>query len=207
MLRGILYSEKLRILKYLFQFHALMMSKTPHLLDRCGSTPSRQIAVLTEKLINCLQHHAISSVEPSVLAAALLSLELEALQTDWLPATVWLQTLAQCDHDILIRCREQVSQYLPECRIRSTYPSNHAVGMGTLPPVLNHQPLVPVVPCSGAIKRKVEEMEVDDTDDDIYDGIRRLYSEEEHMSLSLNSCGREVQQDIMTSPRMAAIVN
>ena len=174
-------------------------------------TPSRQIAILTAKLICCMEHHGTTSVKPSVLAVALLSLELEALQVDWLPVTVWLQKLVQCDNDSLIRCREQVSRYLSERQTTPAYPASPRLGVGLIfPPVFNHQPPLPVAPCSAAIKRKVEGMEVDDTDDDdIYDGIKRLYNEDcEQMSLSLNSsCGQEVQQDIITSPRLTAVAN
>ena len=188
-----------------------MMSKMPHLLDNSGMSPSRQIAILTVKLMSCMEHHATTSVKPSVLAAALLSLELETLQVDWLPVTVWLQTLAQCDSDSLIRCREQVSRYLSQSHTAPTYPTNPGLGMGlVVPQIFNHQPPVAMAPCSGAIKRKVEQMEVDDTDDDdIYDGIKRLYNEEcEQISLSLNSsCGREIQQEIITSPRLTAVAN
>ncbi len=67
--------------------------------------------------------------------------------------------------------------------------------------------------CSGAIKRKVQHMEVDNStedlaDYDIYDGIKRLYSEDSEMSIAnTSSCGLELQQldTIPTSPPHLAV--
>lgn len=184
------------------QFHTLLMFKMPHLLDNSGIGPSQQLSALTIKLMCCLEHHDIARVPPSVLAAALLSIQLETLQIRFLPITVWLQTLAQCNNDSLIHCREELSRLL-------AVPRTLVPGLGAVPP----PPTAAVTPSSGAIKRKVEQMELDkadDDDDNIYDGIKRLYSEDlEPVTLTrVSSCGRHLQQLAIISPaRLAALAN
>ncbi len=177
------------------------MSKTPHLLDGCGMTPSRQLAILTAKLSRCLEHHAVLTVPPSVLAASLLSLELEMFSADWLAATLWLQSLIHTDNFNLIRCREQLSRHL---EVNLSMTDGHFMYNPPTPsvpsPASQHQGTPLGASCSGATKRKVEQMEVDHSaedlaDYDIYDGIKRLYSEDSDMPIAnTSSCGLELQQ-------------
>ena len=80
-----------------FQLYALLLSQQPRLLDHvAGMTASRQLSILTDKLTHCLaSQHRLAAMPPATLATALLSLELELFAADWLPASVWLQTLSR----------------------------------------------------------------------------------------------------------------
>jgi len=143
--------------EFMHIFHAAVLSKSSHLLDHVPHvTPSRQLSILTEKLLRCVGSHRFLSYKPSTMAVALVSLELEQFTTDWLAATLWLQALSRTEQQDLIACREDISSFLSADRC----PSLTYLGTPTK-----------------ATKRKMDDMEEED-DTDMYEGIKRLYNED-----------------------------
>lgn len=72
------------------------MAKLPRLLDQFRDmTPSRQLALLTDKLQKIVAHHRFASFRPAILALGLVSLELELFTPDWFPVTLWLQSMSE----------------------------------------------------------------------------------------------------------------
>lgn len=172
---------------FLHIFHVAVMSKSPHLLDRVPHvTASRQLNILTEKLVRCIGSHRLLSYKPSTLAVALLSLELELFTTDWFAATLWLQALSRSDQQELIACREEISSLLTSDRC----PNLTYIGTPTK-----------------ATKRKMDEMDEDD-DMDMYEGIKRLYNEEpdgNHVIAVV--CSPERGQEHLGALPMTAVAN
>jgi len=150
-------------LEFIHILYALLLSQQPRLLDHvAGMTASRQLSILTDKLTHCLaSQHRLAAMPPATLATALLSLELELFAADWLPASVWLQTLSRCDHQEFLQCRELLSRSLATLTMTSfmyAYQCRQSQRVA---------------------KRKMSVLEdSDDEDEDIYDGIKRLYGEE-----------------------------
>lgn len=81
-------------------------------------------ADLELKLAFCLQHHRLASFKPSIIALALISLELEKQQAqqpelniDWLASISYLQRLAKVESDALLSCRELIVRFLPSYKV------------------------------------------------------------------------------------------
>lgn len=156
-------------LEFLQIFHALLMSNYPHLLDAfVHMTSSKQMSVLISKLQVIAMDQRSLLYSPSSVALGLLSLELEQFWPEWFAATITLQKLVQVEVNEVICCRELLTSILLSGRLPSTVhlyaPSKTAV--------------ITTISKAGA-KRKVEEMEEEDQEEDIYDGIKRLYNEED----------------------------
>lgn len=67
------------------------MTEYPDLLANVGHmTPSRQLAFVTHKLHLCTMSEESCHWSPSIIAVALLSLELEQFRADWFPLTLSL---------------------------------------------------------------------------------------------------------------------
>lgn len=167
----------------------------------------------------------------SMLALAMVSLEMEKLIPDWLPLTIELLQKAQMDSSQLIHCRELVAHHLSILQsslpLNSVYvyrPLKHTLvtcdkGVFRLHPSSvpgpdfskdNSKPEVPIrgtaayyhLPAASgckhtSAKRKVEEMEVDD----FYDGIKRLYNEDNASENVGSVCGTDLsRQEGHTSP-------
>jgi len=158
-------AKTVTVIDFLHMIHFLLMGRFPHLLTHLEDmTPSRQLAVLTHKLLSLLCHADMTRDRPSVMALALVSLELEQIAPEhWLYI---LQALSQdelsalkvADNE-LIACREKMTWLLSESGLFQTgYRRKHFSS--------------PNSACKPK-KRKVEETE----SDDIYDGIKRLYEE------------------------------
>ncbi|KAF3848733.1 hypothetical protein F7725_015230 [Dissostichus mawsoni] len=171
-------------------FHATVLSCRSGFLDSMLElNPSQHLSLLTRRLYHCLADHTLLQLRGSMLALALITLELETCCPDWLALTIELLRKAQIDSSELIRSRELVAR-----RILSESSRDHVLvapadggeesSSSTSPPPtlacqLLHRPRHPKVQkvtlrCKASAKRKVEEMEVDD----IYDGIKRLYNED-----------------------------
>nr|XP_046146595.1 cyclin-I-like isoform X2 [Oncorhynchus gorbuscha] len=211
-------------LEFLHIFHAMVLSCKPRfMVGLLGCNPAQHLSVLTQQLHYCLANSAL--LQPlsrgSMLALALITLELENICPDWLALTINLLRKTQIDSSQLIRCRELVSRHLstqeaslppntvyiyqslhhsldpdPCTRGResdtrlpdrdppapSTAPRDRSlswVSSTTLlqvhgPPKPNHHSHQVSLRCKHSAKRKVEEMEVDE----FYEGIKRLYNEE-----------------------------
>lgn len=191
-------------LDFLHIFHSLLLSNIPHLLDRFAHvTPARQMALLTRKLDVCVQRHESLDFRPSTLALSLLSLELEQFAGDWFTITHMVQRLVQVPDENLIRCREMANHYLNQS-LGNIYSGDGGGGGGGLYTV--GAPAAPGATRAG--KRKVPDAE---DDDDIYEGIKRLYSDDPvEVSASASavpsvtvtmttSCGGEARQDDSTA--------
>ncbi|XP_033016751.1 cyclin-I isoform X1 [Lacerta agilis] len=193
-------------LDFLHIFHAVALSTKPQLLTTLPKmNPSQHVALLTKQLLHCLACYQLLQFKGSMLALAIVSLEVEKLIPDWLALIIELLQKAQMDSSQLIHCRELVAQHLstlqPSPPPNSVYvysPLKHNLVTCHAGPAFrfhpgskdNRKPEVPAKtsaalsrrrrrPAPGrckqaTAKRKVEEMEVDD----FYDGIKRLYNEE-----------------------------
>ncbi|XP_044536435.1 cyclin-I isoform X7 [Gracilinanus agilis] len=192
------------------QFHAIAMSTRPQLLFGLPKlSPSQHMAVLTKQLLQCMACSQLLPFKGSMLALAMVSLEMEKLIPDWLALTIELLQKAQMDSGQLIHCRELVAHQLsvlqsslPLNPVYVYHPLKHSLATcergvcrshpSSAPgPDLSKDNSKPEVPVRGttvfyqhllattgckhaSAKRKVEEMEVDD----FYDGIKRLYNED-----------------------------
>ncbi|XP_061439319.1 cyclin-I [Rhineura floridana] len=196
-------------LDFLHIFHAVALSTRPQLLTTLPKkNPSQHMALLTKQLLHCLTSYQLLQFKGSMLALAIVSLEVEKLIPDWLALIIELLQKAQMDSSQLIHCRELVAQHLsplqPSLPPNSVYlysPLKHNLvtchaGAFRLQPslvpgpdskdnskpegptrrstVLSQRRAAPGRCKQATAKRKVEEMEVDD----FYDGIKRLYNEE-----------------------------
>ncbi|XP_028830534.1 cyclin-I [Denticeps clupeoides] len=118
-------------LDFIHIFHVMLLScKSPFLVGLLGLSPSQHLALLTQQLLHCMADHSLLQTRGSLLALALLTLELERCCPDWLALSADLLRRAQIDSTQLIHCRELVARCL----------STHQV---SLPPntVYIYQPL------------------------------------------------------------------
>lgn len=151
-------------LEFVHILYALLLSQQPRLLDHlAGMTSTRQLSILTDKLMHCIvNEYRLAAFPPAAVATALLSIELEQFAADWLPATLWLQTLSQCNQQDFLTCRDLLTRSLASLPSHRSYAYSHQCGS-----------------VQRATKRRISQLEdSDDEDDDIYDGIKHLYSEE-----------------------------
>ncbi|XP_022269355.1 cyclin-I isoform X1 [Vulpes vulpes] len=215
-------------LDFLHIFHAIAVSTRPQLLFSLPKlSPSQHLAVLTKQLLHCMACNQLLQFKGSMLALAIVSLEMEKLIPDWLPLTIELLQKAQMDSSQLIHCRELVAHHLSSLQsslpLNSVYvyrPLKHTLvtcdkGVFRLHPSSvpgpdldfskdNSKPEVPVrgaaafyhhLPAASgckhtSAKRKVEEMEVDD----FYDGIKRLYNEDNASENVGSVCGTDLSR-------------
>ncbi|XP_032425060.1 cyclin-I [Xiphophorus hellerii] len=99
-------------LDFLHIFHAMATTSRSGFLDSVGLNRSQHLGLLTRRLYTCLADHALMQLRGSMLALALISLELETCCPDWLALTINLLRKAQADSSALIRSRELVSRSL-----------------------------------------------------------------------------------------------
>uniref|UniRef100_A0A8C5P7U2 Cyclin-I n=1 Tax=Leptobrachium leishanense TaxID=445787 RepID=A0A8C5P7U2_9ANUR len=104
-------------LDFLHIFHAMALCASPQLLDRMPEmNKSQHVALLTSELLQCLASYQLLQFKGSMLALALLSLDMEKLLPDWLALTIKLLQTAQMDSSQLFRCREAVAIHLTPLR-------------------------------------------------------------------------------------------
>ncbi|XP_030740933.1 cyclin-I-like isoform X3 [Echinops telfairi] len=214
---------------------AISLSTRPQLLFSFPKlSPSQHLAFLTKQLLHCMACNQLLQFKGSMLAPAMVSLEMEKLIPDWLPLPIELLQKAQMDSSQLIHCRELVAHHLSTLQsplpLNSVYvyrPLKHALvtvgdkGVFRLQSASvlgldfskdNSKPEVPVrgtaafyhhpPAASGckhtSAKRKVEEIEVDD----FYDGIKRLYNEDNASENVSSVCSTDLsRQEGHDSPR------
>ncbi|XP_056146470.1 cyclin-I [Lampris incognitus] len=100
-------------LDFLHIFHAMVFSRRSGFVQSVlGVNHSQHLALLTKRLYYCLADHTLLQVRGSILALALITLELETCCTDWLVVTIDLLRKAEIDSSELIRCRELVARSL-----------------------------------------------------------------------------------------------
>lgn len=86
------------ILTFFFfsQFHAIAVSIRPQLIFSLPKlSPSQHLALLTKQLLHCMACNQLLQFKGSMLALAMISLEMEKLIPDWLPLTIELLQKAQ----------------------------------------------------------------------------------------------------------------
>ncbi|XP_040013758.1 cyclin-I [Xiphias gladius] len=100
-------------LDFLHIFHAMVLScRSGFLYSMLGLNRSQHLALLTQRLYHCLADHTLIQLRGSMLALALITLELETCCPDWLALTIDLLRRAQIDSSELIRSRELVARSL-----------------------------------------------------------------------------------------------
>ncbi|KAM9338537.1 cyclin-I [Symphorus nematophorus] len=110
-------------LDFLHIFHAMVLSCRSGFLDAMlGLNRSQHLALLTRRLYHCLADHTLIQLRGSMLALALITLELETCCPDWLALTIDLLRKAQIDSSELIRSRELVARSLST--LRASLPPN-----------------------------------------------------------------------------------
>ncbi|XP_066567017.1 cyclin-I [Amia ocellicauda] len=100
-------------LDFLHIFHAMVLSsrsQVPAIVP--GMSPSQHVSLLTRQLHHCQTDHTLLQFKGSMLALAVITLELEKRCPDWLALTIDLLKRAQIDSSQLIRCRELVARCL-----------------------------------------------------------------------------------------------
>ncbi|XP_041825927.1 cyclin-I isoform X2 [Melanotaenia boesemani] len=98
-------------LDFLHIFHAMVLSCQSGFLDSMlGLNRSQHLAQLTQRLYHCLADHTLMQLRGSMLALAIITLELETCCPDWLALTINLLRKAQIDSSELIRSRELVAR-------------------------------------------------------------------------------------------------
>ncbi|KAL3041307.1 hypothetical protein OYC64_019497 [Pagothenia borchgrevinki] len=110
-------------LDFLQIFHATVLSCRSGFLDSMLElNPSQHLALLTRRLYHCLADHTLLQLRGSMLALALITLELETCCPDWLAPTIELLRKAQIDNSELIRSRELVARSLST--LKASLPPN-----------------------------------------------------------------------------------
>lgn len=161
---------------FLHIIHGMLMSYFPQLLTGLSDmTPSRHLGLLMRRLFCCYSNHRLTSFRPVTLAMTLVSLELEQISTNWLSMVIMVQQMAKIDNEQFVHCREECGRYLSQMK---QLPSRRRR--------ISSDKLMR----KKSIKRKADIL---DEDDDIYDGIKRLYNEDSNDVRM--SCGTELHQD------------
>ncbi|XP_037339956.2 cyclin-I [Pungitius pungitius] len=110
-------------LDFLHIFHAMVLSCRSGFLDSVSALRSAQhLTLLAQRLYHCLADHTLTQLRGSMLALALITLELETCCPDWLVLTMDLLRKAQIDSSELIRSRELVARSLST--LRASLPPN-----------------------------------------------------------------------------------
>ncbi|CAJ1071101.1 cyclin-I [Xyrichtys novacula] len=110
-------------LDFLHIFHAMVMScRSGFLESMLHLNRSQHLSMLTRRLYHCLADHTLIQLRGSMLALALITLELETCCPDWLALTIDLLRKAQIDSSELIRSRELVARSLST--LRASLPPN-----------------------------------------------------------------------------------
>ncbi|XP_032190555.1 cyclin-I isoform X1 [Mustela erminea] len=194
-------------LDFLHIFHAIAVSTRPQLLFSLPRlSPSQHLAVLTKQLLHCMACNQLLQFKGSMLALAMVSLEMEKLIPDWLPLTIELLQKAQMESSQLIHCRELVAHHLSSLQsclpLNSVYvyrPLKHTLvtcdkgvfrfqpssvpgpdlGFSAEAPVRGAAAFYHHLSAAGACKQTSAKRKVEEMEvDDVYDGIKRLYNED-----------------------------
>ncbi|ESO90681.1 hypothetical protein LOTGIDRAFT_191775 [Lottia gigantea] len=158
--------------------HAVLLQHHPQLLSGVKyMTPSHHMSTIVRKLMTCLSEHRLLAFRPMTVVVAMLSLELEQFVPGWFNLISIIQKMTNTETQNLVHCREIIATYLSSRQQLIT----------------PYQKIVK--PTQKSKKRKVELIE---EDDNIYDGIKRLYNDEymSETSQIRGSCSSELHQDM-----------
>ncbi|XP_022322403.2 cyclin-I-like [Crassostrea virginica] len=166
--------------------HGLLMSYYPKLLDGLSHlTPSQHLSMMMRKIFHCLGNHQLSVFSPINLVLSIVSLELEQITPNWFSIVSMVQQVAEINSESFIESRDMIGQHLSQQKL---LPSGYRFR---------------VVKRSKSIKRKA----VDDDEEDLYDGIKRLYNEDSmETSAVRKSCSSEIVQHQDTDDRSSFLV-
>uniref|UniRef100_A0A8C2HUV1 Cyclin I family, member 2 n=1 Tax=Cyprinus carpio TaxID=7962 RepID=A0A8C2HUV1_CYPCA len=94
-------------------FHGLLMSRHPQLmLAGSQKRPCLQASLWTRQVQHCMACHQLWQFKGSILALAIITLELERLTPDWFSVFTDLLRKAQIESSEFICCKEMVDEYL-----------------------------------------------------------------------------------------------
>ncbi|XP_013092031.1 cyclin-I-like [Biomphalaria glabrata] len=174
---------------FLHMIHVVLLMHYPHLLtNQSNMGPSEHLSIVMRKMIRCLTCHSLNSFRPSSIALALISLELEQLTPGWLRLVLTLQRVTNVGSEQLMQCREAIADFLGQ-QIHTGYHYQSRKSSSSAPQ---------------SKKRKVEHSTPDSEDENMYDGIKRLYNEDLMTNAGTfqfdkaalrTSCGFEMHQD------------
>ncbi|GFO39057.1 cyclin-i [Plakobranchus ocellatus] len=148
---------------FLHTIHAVLILHYPHLLSsQSNMSPSEHLSAVMRQMLRCLRWHGLLQFRPSTVALALTSLELEQITPGWLRLVLVLQRMTNVGSEQLMQCREEIAGFLGQQL--GTMHANRSRKSSSSAPLSK--------------KRKVEHSAPPPEDENIYDGIKRLYSEE-----------------------------
>lgn len=139
------------------QYHALLENNCETVLGPEGPRRVASLKALWETKLQLLlaNNGVLASERPSIVALALVSLEMETLTSHWLLVTIALQALADVGTpEDVIRCREQVYRQLQQSQSQLLAQRRQAS------------------------KRKMQPTVDEEEQDCIYDSIKKLYANE-----------------------------
>ncbi|XP_034402462.1 cyclin-I [Cyclopterus lumpus] len=135
-------------LDFLHIFHVMLLTCRSGFADSMlGLNRSQHLTLLTRRLYHCLADYTLIQLRGSMLALALITMELEICCPDWLVLTIDLLRKAQIDSSELIRSRELVERSLSTPR--ASLPPNTVYIYQPLQSQTTLQPLAqdPALPC------------------------------------------------------------
>lgn len=148
---------------FLHTIHMVLIMHYPHLLSNQNNlSPSEHLTRVMCKMIRCLTCHLLLRYRPSTVALALISLELEQITPGWLRLVLSLQRMTNVGSEQLMQCREVMADFL-----------GHHVHTSCMYKSRESSSLAPQ-----SKKRKVEHIMQESDEENIYDGLKRLYSED-----------------------------
>lgn len=208
----------------LVQFHALLVSGHPHLIPSIGpgssigwdaatdpgllpagpgrqkTPPGFQAALWTRQVQHCMACHQLWQFKGSTLALAIITLELEALTSDWFSVFTDLLKKAQVDSGEFIHCKEMVDEYLHS--LEFSLPANAVYIFDTAQIQDEERAWSP--------SQRLRQDGTQGDSDEYYDGFRCLYDEEttpEAEGDNIEGLFDSQQNDISPCPPLHPAVN